>query len=265
MTLAGEPRIRFDDGAAYERFMGAWSRIAGARFLDWLAPPAGARWVDVGCGNGAFTELVVERCAPASVDGIDPSDAQLAFARARKAVSAARFRSGDAMALPYGDGAFDVAVMALVLFFVPDPAKGVAEMARVVAPGGTVAAYLWDMHGGGFPLHAMQAEIRALGATLPRPPSVDASRAEAMHALWTHAGLVDVAGTSITVERTFDDFDDWWTTSFKSPSTGATLASLPPGDLARLRARMQAIMPAAANGTITTTARANAIRGRVPG
>jgi ubiquinone/menaquinone biosynthesis C-methylase UbiE len=265
MTIAGEPRIRFDDGAAYERFMGVWSRIAGARFLEWLAPPAGARWVDVGCGNGAFTELVVERCAPASVDGIDPSDGQLAFARARNAVSAARFRSGDAMALPYGDDAFDVAVMALVLFFVPDPAKGVAEMARVVAPGGLCAAYLWDMHGGGFPLHAMQAEMRALGATLPRPPSVEASRSEAMHALWTGAGLVDVAGTSITVERRFDDFDDWWTTTRQSPSTGGTLASMPPGDIERLRSRMQAILPTATNGTITTTARANAIRGRVPG
>ena len=259
-----EPRIRFDDGAAYERMMGAWSRIAGAAFLDWLAPRAGQRWVDVGCGNGAFTELVVERCAPASVDGVDPSDAQLAYARTRKAGAVARFRAGDAMALPYGDDTFDVASMALVLFFVPDPAKGVAEMARVVAPGGLVSAYSWDMLGGGFPLHAMQAEMRALGASPPRPPSLEASRSEAMHALWTDAGLTDVAVTSIEAVRTFDDFDDWWTTSRHSPSTAATLAAMAPGDVERLRARMQASMPAAPNGTIAATARANAIRGRVP-
>jgi ubiquinone/menaquinone biosynthesis C-methylase UbiE len=259
-----ELRIRFDDGAAYERMMGAWSRIAGAAFLDWLAPRAGQRWVDVGCGNGAFTELVVERCAPASVDGVDPSDAQLKYARTRKAGTVARFRAGDAMALPYGDDAFDVAAMALVLFFVPDPAKGIAEMARVVAPGGLVSAYSWDMLGGGFPLHAMQAEMRALGASPPRPPSLEASRSEAMHALWTAAGLTDVEVTSIEAVRTFDDFDDWWTTSRHSPSTAATLAAMAPGDVERLRARMQASMPVAPNGTIAATARANAIRGRVP-
>jgi len=74
-----EHHIRFDDGAAYERAMGSWSQLAGAIFLDWLAPPAGLRWLDIGCGNGAFTELVVERCAPTTVYGIDPSEGQLAL------------------------------------------------------------------------------------------------------------------------------------------------------------------------------------------
>ena len=70
-----EHQIRFDDGAAYERMMGTWSRLAGEIFLDWLAPRSGLRWIDIGCGNGAFTELLVERCAPAEVQGIDPSEA----------------------------------------------------------------------------------------------------------------------------------------------------------------------------------------------
>jgi trans-aconitate methyltransferase len=83
-----QPQIRYDDGAAYERMTGAWSRIAGEIFLDWLAPPLGLRWIDVGCGSGAFTELLVERCAPAEVQGIDPSEAQLSFARARPAACA---------------------------------------------------------------------------------------------------------------------------------------------------------------------------------
>src|SRR3982751_4835087 len=120
--------IRFDDGAAYERYMGTWSRLAGDVFLDWLAPASCLRWLDVGCGNGAFTEMLVERCAPASVTGIDPSEGQLAFARTRPALRAAQFRQGDAMALPFPDDTFDAAVMPLVIFFVPDPEKGVAEM-----------------------------------------------------------------------------------------------------------------------------------------
>ena len=89
-----KPGIRFDDGAAYEDFMGKWSRLAGDTFLDWLAPPAGWRWADIGWGNGAFTEMLVERCAPASVDGIDPSEGQLAFARTRPAARVAQFRLG---------------------------------------------------------------------------------------------------------------------------------------------------------------------------
>jgi ubiquinone/menaquinone biosynthesis C-methylase UbiE len=120
--------IRFDDGAGYERYMGKWSQLAGDTFLDWLAPAPGLRWLDVGCGNGAFTETLVERCAPASVDGIDPAAGQLAYARARPAARIAQFHQGDAMALPFPDDTFDVAVMPLVIFFVPEPAEGVAEM-----------------------------------------------------------------------------------------------------------------------------------------
>ena len=75
--------IRFDDGASYERYMGVWSRLVGETFLSWLAPSPGLRWIDIGCGNGAFTEQIVERCAPAEVQGVDPSEAQLVFARSR--------------------------------------------------------------------------------------------------------------------------------------------------------------------------------------
>jgi ubiquinone/menaquinone biosynthesis C-methylase UbiE len=140
-----EHQIRYDDGAAYERYMGGWSRLAGEMFLNWLAPLPGLRWIDIGCGNGAFTELLVDQRAPAEVQGIDPSEAQLAFARARPAARLAEFRQGDAMVLPFSEDRFDAAVMALVIFFVPDPPKGVAEMVRVVCPGGTVATYAWDM------------------------------------------------------------------------------------------------------------------------
>jgi SAM-dependent methyltransferase len=180
-----EQQIRFDDGAAYERMMGVWSRMAGEIFLDWLKPPSGARWIDIGCGNGAFTELIVDKTAPAEVQGIDPSDGQLDFARSRPAARVAKFQKGDAMALPFPDKSFDAATMALVIFFVPEPAQGVAEMARVVAPGGTVAAYAWDMEGGGFPLEPILAEIRALGLTHMSPPRNDAARMESMQSLWS--------------------------------------------------------------------------------
>jgi SAM-dependent methyltransferase len=260
-----EPEIRFEDGAAYERFMGKWSQLAGDVFLHWLAPPPGLRWLDVGCGNGAFTEMIAERCTPAAVAGIDPSPAQISFARGRPALRAARLEQGDAMALPDAAASFDIAVMALVLFFVPDPARGVAEMCRVVRPGGTVTAYTWDVFGGGFPLATMQAEMRAMGMTPLLPPSAAASRMDAMQALWAEAGLVELRTREIAVQRSFEDFDDYWTASTMSTSMAAALARMPAERVDELRARVKAAVPASADGRIIASARANAIEGRVPG
>jgi SAM-dependent methyltransferase len=257
-------QIRFDDGAAYERYMGQWSQLVGATFLDWLDPSTGLRWLDVGCGNGAFTELLTERWAPASVHGIDPSEAQLAFARTRPVSRLAQFSAGDAMALPFPDDVFDVAVMPLVIFFVPDPAQGVAEMARVVCPGGTVTAYAWDMDGGGFPYQALHAEMRALLGAIPTPPSPDASRTESMRALWAQAGLEDIDTRQITVQRSFAHMDDYWATILGGPSVGPKLAAMAPEDLAALKARMRALLPIDATGRITCSATANAVTGRVP-
>jgi len=221
-------QIRFEDGAGYERMMGTWSRLTGDIFLDWLAPPSGLRWIDVGCGNGAFTELLAERCSPAEIQGIDPSDAQLAFARGRPSARIAKFQKGDAMALPFAENGFDAAVMALVIFFVPEPARGVAEMARVVSPGGIVSAYAWDVTGGGLPAAPIQIEMRALGLSPPLPPSFEASRTEALRDLWKGAGLADVETREIVVSRTFDDFDDYWATDMLANIGKAVAALLRP-------------------------------------
>jgi SAM-dependent methyltransferase len=259
-----EPQIRYDDGAVYERYMGKWSRLAGEIFLNWLAPLSGLRWIDVGCGSGAFTELLVERCAPAEVQGIDPSEAQLAFARSRPAARVAKFRHGDAEMLPFSEDSFDAAVMALVIFFVSNPARGVAEMARVVCPGGTVATYAWDMLGGGFPLEPIRAEIRAMGLTPFLPPSAGASRIEALRSLWIDAGLEAVETREITVQRTFADFEEFWSTSVLAASIRPMVAAMAPDDVALLKARVCAGLTADAAGCITYSARANAVKGRVP-
>lgn len=261
--MAEQP-IRFDDGAAYERMMGVWSRLAGEIFLDWLAPRQGLKWIDVGCGNGAFTELIVARSAPAKVSGVDPSDGQLAYARTRKGTEIAEFRQGDAMALPFPDRAFDVAIMALVIFFVPEPARGVAEMVRVAAPGGTVAAYAWDIMGGGFPLQPVQTELKAMGFTPARPPSFEASTIEALRKLWTDAGLVEVETRRIEVQRSFVDFEDFWGAVTAAPTLGDLLAKLAPDDLAGLKARVRTHLREDSAGQISYGAWANAIKGRLP-
>ena len=259
--MAGQ-QIHFDDGEAYERMMGTWSRLAGDIFLDWLAPRPGQRWIDVGCGNGAFTELLTERCAPAEVHGVDPSEGQLAFARSRPCGALAEFHQGSAGSLPFPGSRFDAAIMALVIFFVPDPAKGVAEMVRVVGSGGSVATYAWDILGGGLPLEPIQVELRTMGVKPPLPPSSDASRMDALLDLWSRAGLDAIETREITVQRTFADFDDFWTTTLIS-SLGPLVAAMTPGDVELLKTHTRARLPADASGRITCEARANAIKGCV--
>ena len=258
-----EQQIRFEDGAAYERYMGRYSRLVGEVFLDWLAPPQGLRWIDIGCGNGAFTELLVDRCAAAEIHGIDPSEAQLAFARARPAARLAQFQQSDAIALPFPEDRFDAAVMALVLFFVPDPVKGLAEMVRVVKSGGIVAAYVWDIPGGGLPAEPIHAELRVRGMTYPLPPSAEVSRVDRLRELWTDAGLVDIETREISVSRTFDDFDDFWTASLSGPSLRPALDAVPPGEADRFKTAVRARLPTDAGGRIVCTGWVNAVKGRL--
>ncbi|WP_197427250.1 class I SAM-dependent methyltransferase [Bradyrhizobium retamae] len=224
----------------------------------------GVRWIDVGCGNGAFTDILVERCAPVDVQGIDPSEGQLAFARSRLAARLAKFRQGDAMALPFPADSFDAAVMALVLVFVPDPAKGVEEMVRVVSPGGTVAAYMWDMLGGGFPLDPIHVEMRAMGLAPPRPSRMDASTMPALQDLWTGAGLEAVETREISVQRTFAHFDEFWKINLEAPSIAPIIATMESADAEALKRRVRTRLHEDAGGRIICDARAHAIKGRRP-
>ena len=240
-----------------------WSRRVGEDFLDWLELPTGLKCADVGCGNGAFTELLVERCRPIEVQGIDPSPQQIEFARKRHTAKIAEFRQGDAMALPFPDNRFDAAIMALVIFFVPEPAQGVAEMARVVSPGGTVAAYAWDMLGGGFPSFRY---FRKCARSEKRPSGRRASKHRAwilLRKLWSEAGLEALEIRKIIVQRTFADFDDFWTSSTAAGSVRATVAALARSEAETVKTRLRATLPADADGRITHTAFANAIKGRV--
>ena len=259
-----EHQIRFEDGAAYERMMGVWSRLAGNVFLDWLAATPGLRWIDIGCGNGAFTELLCQRCAPAEVHGIDPSEAQLAFARTRTGARLAQFHRGDAMALPFPDDTFDTAVMALVIFFVPDPAKGIAEMARVVAPGGLVETYAWDQTAGGTPQAPFLEELRAMGYRPPRPPSVEASRMDALRVLWVEAGIEAIETREIAVTRSFEDFDDFWSASATGPAIAPILAAMSSGEIEQLKSRLRQRLPPDGAGRIAYAGRANAVKGTMP-
>ena len=124
---------------AYERYMGRWSRQLAPRFLQWLDAPPGRRWLDLGCGTGAFSAAILATCAPRAVTGVDPSEGFLAAARDNLPAHV-RLHRAPADRLPMADGEVDIVASALVLNFVPDAAAALREMVRVTAEGGCVAA-----------------------------------------------------------------------------------------------------------------------------
>ena len=159
---------------------------------------------------------------------------------------------------------FDAVVMALVIFLVPDPAKGVAEMVRVARPGGLAAAYAWDVLGGGFPFDPIWEETRAAGVPPLLPPSPCAGGVEALRALWTGAGLEAVETREIVVERTFATFEEYWETSTITGGERPPLDAMTAEDREKLKTRVRAHLPANSLGRVTRRARANAIKGHVP-
>lgn len=266
--MAGEPvnrEDRWSAGAAYEPYVGRWSRLVAREFLDWLAVPAGARWLDVGCGTGALTETILRRAAPAQILAVDPAQPFLDFARTRLDDPRVSFRPGSAQALPAEDDAFDAAVSGLVLNFVADPAKAVLEMTRAVRPGGIVAVYVWDYAG---EMQLMRRFWDAATALDPAARELDEGRRfplchpDPLLSLFGAAGLSATAIRAIDVPTVFRDFDDYWTPFLggQGPAPGYCL-SLAESERATLREALRAMLPVDADGTIPLSARAFAVRG----
>ena len=260
-----KPDKLFTDGEAYERLMGRWSRLVAEEFLDWLNAPNNLAWLDVGCGNGAFTEELIARCAPVAVAAVDPSDDQLAYARTRPGARIANFRVGDAQKLPFDDDTFDVAAMALVIAFLPDPRAAVAEMARVVRPGGLVATYMWDIASGGVPVQPIYMALESMGLMSGRPPNSAASERDAMHRFWKEAGLEAVETQVIRIPTAYSDFEDFWDSNVVPIGPqGKLIARMSASAREELRLRLRDRLPVSSGGSIVLEAFANSVKGRVP-
>jgi len=255
----------FDDSAAYERFIGHWGRAAGTIFLDWLKPPVGARWLDVGCGTGLFTELILDRQHPENVVAIDPAASQIEHARRKPIARRADFRVGDAQALEFADGTFDVAVAALVINFIPNRTRALSEMYRVTRPGGVVAGYVWDFGAELSPSGPFRLGLRERIADLPPLPGTEDSQIAALQSLFDGAGLEDIAVRAIEVTVSFPDFDAFWLAQTPSYSpTTKMIAAMPENKQLELIESVRAQLPIRSGGGIEYLARANAIKAHVP-
>lgn len=259
--------VQFADGKAYERFMGRWSRLTGQVFIDWLGLPVGLRWLDVGCGTGASSESILARAKPREIVAFDPSPQQIAYARATIEEPRIGFSAADATAFAFPEK-FDVATSALVLNFIPARDKAVANMARAVKPGGTVAAYVWDFADGRTVNRPLREAVAALdpgaGEAERQAMHADSTRPEALASLFRGAGLAKVATRALDIEAVYRDFDDFWdsNTGFQNP-LAKYLSGLAPERVEQIKARLAEIIPRDGS-PVRVPARAWAVRGAVP-
>jgi SAM-dependent methyltransferase len=227
---------------------------------------AGRAWLDVGCGTGALSAAIVDRCAPSAVTGVEPSEGFLKAA-ATNLAGRASLQQGSATAIPLADASVDVAVCGLVLNFVPDQRAGLAEMARVTRAGGAVAAYVWD-YAGKMDLmrHFWDAavELDPKAASLDEGLRFPSCRPEAMAALFKSAGLEGTEVTAIDIPTAFASFDDYWQPFLGGQGPAPAYAmSLDESARIRLRDRVRGRLPEQADGSIPMNARAWAARGTV--
>ena len=259
------------DGAAYDRWLGRWAERLAEAVIDFAEFPGDGDLLDVGCGTGALTFALAKRWPQRRVIGLDLAEPFIAHARARGRLGPApTFAVGDACALPYHDGQFAGAASQLVLMFIPKPERPLREMLRVVRPGGTIAAALWDFRGGltfqrllWDTAAALDPEARATRNRLFSAPLV---LPEGLRNLFQASGLKDVERQSLTVRMDFADFDDYWQPFLGGQGpVGAYFAKLEPELKARIKAAVaDAYCCGAADGPRSLTATAWAVRGRVP-
>ena len=253
----------WESGSPYEQYVGRWSRHVAPQFLSWLNVPPGHRWLDVGCGTGALCAAIVDRCSPASVAGVEPSEGFLKAAKQNLAGRAV-LHQGSATAIPLANASVDAVVSGLVLNFVPDPRAALVEMARVTGSGGTIGAYVWDYAG---KMELMRffwdaaAELSPDAAKMDEGIRFPLCRPQALAELFAGAGLKAVETTPIDIPTPFADFDDYWRPFLGGQGPAPAYAmSLDESARARLRDRIRERLPVRPDGSIQLTARAWAVR-----
>jgi SAM-dependent methyltransferase len=256
-------------GDSYEQYMGRWSRQIAPRFLEWIDGPRDADWLEVGCGTGALTASILALYEPKSLMAFDPSAGFLKIAQSSISDSRVEFRIADAQDLPLPNGTRDAIVSALVLNFVPDRKRALAEMSRVARTGAIVGFYVWDYPGGG--VQFMRAFWDAATSLDPAACDLTEDRRfafctpDGLKALADEAGLASFEVTALEVPSVFRDFDDYWRpfTLGAGPAPGYC-ASLQPDARERLKARLSEALPRRQDGSIRLMTRAWAVKARRP-
>lgn len=252
----------FADAQAYERFMGRWSRLIAPPFLDFAGLERGANILDVGSGTGALATSIASRGHQYTVVGIDPSAAYVAYASAAAAGNRRiRFAVGDARRLPFEDASFDAAVSLLVFNFIPEPSLALAELRRVVRPGGIIAAAVWDYGAGMQMLRIFWDAAVALFPTAAKldERSMPLCRAGELSAMGLTSGLRSVTESGLEAPAQFESVDEFWSPFLLGQGpAGAYVAGLKAEHVEQLRSEVARRLPPA---PFTLRARVWAMRG----
>ena len=258
------------DGDGYERMMGRWSRRLATPFLDFAGVADGEQVLDAGCGTGSLTFALAQRAKVAGIRAVDFSPVYVDFAKRRNTDPRIEFRVGDICALPFADATFDRTLSLLVLHFVPETDRAVAELRRVTKPGGTVAAAVWDVRGGFvanrivFDVAAMldpkANERRARNFTRPM------TRPGELGAAWRRAGFTDVQETMLTIRMEFASFEDYWAPyDGKEGPIADYVSTLGADERTKLRDAVRlAYLDGEADGVRSYAATAWAVKGATP-
>jgi len=258
----------FSMSAGYERFMGRWSRLLVPDYIAFAGVKDGDRVLDVGTGTGSVASAIEAKMPASEIVGVDPSEGFIAYARRNAKSRRARFEVGDAQALKFTDASFDKTMALLVMNFVPDHDKAIAEMRRVTRPGGVVSACVWDYNEGMQMLRFFWDEAVALDpAVEPKDERhMKLSRKGQLGGLWRKAGLVDVRESPLVIDQAYASFDDYWSPFTKGAGPGgAYVVSLSPERRQQLESRMRKrLLGGRDDGAFVLKARAWCVRGNVP-
>ena len=201
--------VSFDVAAeSYDRFMGRYSGQLVNQMIELAGVHAGHTALDVGCGPGALTAGLVDVLGADAVAAVDPSEPFVAANRRRN--PGVDVRQASAEALPFADARFDVALAQLVVHFMADPVAGLAEMGRVVVPGGVVGACVWDHAGERSPVAPFWRGVVAVDPAAKTESELAGTREGHLAELFAAAGFDVGEDTIVTAEASYERFDEWW-------------------------------------------------------
>jgi ubiquinone/menaquinone biosynthesis C-methylase UbiE len=258
----------FSAAAEYERFMGRWSRRLAPEFIAFAQIKNGDRILDVGTGTGSLASALETAMPSSEVVGIDPSEGVISYAKKNSKSNRTNFQIGDAQALRFEDGSFDQTMALLVMNFIPDHNKAVAEMRRVTRPQGGVSACVWDYDEGMQMLRFFWDEAVALNPAIePKDERhMKLSHQGELGELWKKAGLVSIQEKPLSIDQAYQSFDDYWGSFLKGAGPGgAYVVSLPDRSRQELETRLRKrLLGNRENGPFVLKARAWCVRGEVP-
>ncbi len=252
-------------GIAYERFMGRWSTLIAQKFLNWLAISPARSWLDVGCGTGSLTKLILEIHQPKEIISVDSSSDFISHAQRSITNPNVHFKVGLAQSLELDSNSIDAVVSGLVLNFVPQPKDAILEMLRVTKPDGKIGIFLWDYADGMQMLrYFWDAAVELDNNAIEFDESIRFPLCQEgqLESLIQEAGLKQVEATAIEVKTVFQNFDDYWQPFLGNvgPAPKYTM-SLNQKDRQKLEDKLRKSLPIDDNGSISLIARAWAVKG----